>query len=613
MLTQNNNKGNIATIIPGGFNADYQPVIATPETQLREAMQADGIDCTGLGTIQADGSIHRFPTNEHSSDDAGWYVLHADGDVHHGAYGDWRSGANASFVADIGRPITIQDHALIEKSKIKRKEQQRQEHAQAAAVARQRFDEAQPADGEHPYLKRKNIKAHGARVDSRGRLIIRICDAAGEIQSLQIIDPEAPKKEQKKNLYKAKARGGRCTFGAPKPGERIYIAEGFATAATIYEATGTPTVAAFSSINLLDVTSSLVDRFAVTVVPDNDDAGHSAGDKCSALAQHVIYPPVGDANDYKQAGGDLVELLTLKKSRFKIYAAEGERTADIPQRTWFVDGLITHGLGLLSAKKGIGKSMFALQMAYAVASGSDFLGRATKTGKVLYVPTELDRIAMHERLEMFGPAPDGLDLHYGWTSGAEGIADAEEVISSGGYSMLIIDMFSAVLPTDAATNSYDLTPFLLSWRQMAHRSGAAVIAVWHSGKSARADPMDSAIGTTGLVGQSDYILTLTRDRGSPAAKLFVGGNHGRESLESVSFDFPYWEGGGTELELNKPSDADAKTLEVLRDNGPMTVAQVADSFGETSEEEKAKVRTSLHRLKSKGFAGKEGRYLWFSL
>lgn len=61
----------------------------------------------------------------------------------------------------------------------------------------------------------------------------------------------------------------------------------------------------------------------------------------------------------------------------KIFTIESERTADIPERTWFVDGMLTPGFNLLIAKKGIGKSFFALQAAVAVASGKPFLGRKT--------------------------------------------------------------------------------------------------------------------------------------------------------------------------------------------------------------------------------------------
>ncbi len=55
--------------------------------------------------IKADGHLHRFSSNGKRSDDAGWYVLHADG-VPAGAFGDWRTDINQSWRANIGRELT---------------------------------------------------------------------------------------------------------------------------------------------------------------------------------------------------------------------------------------------------------------------------------------------------------------------------------------------------------------------------------------------------------------------------------------------------------------------------------------------------------------------------
>lgn len=55
--------------------------------QFKDSMLQAGI--TPPFSIIDDGQLHRFPTNNKSSDAAGWYVLHA-GHLPAGCFGDWR-------------------------------------------------------------------------------------------------------------------------------------------------------------------------------------------------------------------------------------------------------------------------------------------------------------------------------------------------------------------------------------------------------------------------------------------------------------------------------------------------------------------------------------------
>src|SRR4051812_47561513 len=75
--------------------------------QFRAAMQAKGLE---PDEIIADGAIHRFATNADREDDAGWYVLHADG-IPAGAFGDWREGISETWRYDPGRELTAEEQA----------------------------------------------------------------------------------------------------------------------------------------------------------------------------------------------------------------------------------------------------------------------------------------------------------------------------------------------------------------------------------------------------------------------------------------------------------------------------------------------------------------------
>ena len=92
---------------------------------------------------------------------------------------------------------------------------------------------AQPASKDHPYLAKKQIKPHLART-YKERLILPLRDADGVLHSLQFVSPLG----RKSFLYGGRVTG--CCCGLGNVNGRIYIAEGYATAATIHEVTAKP-------------------------------------------------------------------------------------------------------------------------------------------------------------------------------------------------------------------------------------------------------------------------------------------------------------------------------------------------------------------------------------
>jgi hypothetical protein len=96
------------------------------------------------------------------------------------------------------------------------------------------------------------VKAHGVEV-WRDLLVIRMIDETGKVQSLQLIAGDGTKKF----LKGGKMQGCYFTLGALDNTDKILIAEGYATAATIHEATGLPVIVAYNAGNLLPVARSI--------------------------------------------------------------------------------------------------------------------------------------------------------------------------------------------------------------------------------------------------------------------------------------------------------------------------------------------------------------------
>jgi putative DNA primase/helicase len=222
--------------------------------QFRDAITQKGI--TPPDSLETDGKLHRFSSNGKPNDDAGWYVFY-DGDIPAGAFGDFRSGQIVrSWVADIGR-----DLSSVEKNEFRNK-QEEMRAAREADLAKRRAEAKDKAAGilrysrlardDHPYLLRKGVKAHGIR-EWKELLVIPMIDDTGKTQSLQLISGDG----EKKFLSGGKMQGCYFVLGSLKDTDRILVAEGYATAATVHEITGLPVIVAFNAGNLLAVSKSV--------------------------------------------------------------------------------------------------------------------------------------------------------------------------------------------------------------------------------------------------------------------------------------------------------------------------------------------------------------------
>jgi putative DNA primase/helicase len=293
--------------------------------QFRDAMRVAGVSPPDM--IQDDGSLHRFSSNGRRGDDAGWYVYHANG-IPAGAFGDWRADVSQTWRADIGRSLTGEEEARyrakVEAMRREREAEQERRHAEARQRGASIWEEAQPASGDHPYLVRKGARAHGARL-YRGPLVIRDmpCDgsliiparnADGVIQSLEFIHPEHRDGDNKRYLFGGDWRG--CYFSIGKPNGVLCVAEGYATAASIYEATGHAVAVAFNAGNLEAVARVLRNKLPETklVVAADDDyktPGNpgvtKAREAALAVGGLLVVPDFGatrpdDATDFNDLG-----------------------------------------------------------------------------------------------------------------------------------------------------------------------------------------------------------------------------------------------------------------------------------------------------------------------
>ncbi|MFZ9114952.1 MAG: AAA family ATPase, partial [bacterium] len=155
----------------------------------------------------------------------------------------------------------------------------------------------------------------------------------------------------------------------------VFLAEGFATAATIYEVTGNACLVAFSAHALPQVAKIWRERFLdsdLRIVADNDASGTGLMYASQAAAKHnatlIEIPIEGDANDYHLAGGDLLGLLNPPEEEAWLVAAD-DFAADPRPIPWLVkDWVQDEALIMVHGPSGGGKTFLVLDWALHIAS-----------------------------------------------------------------------------------------------------------------------------------------------------------------------------------------------------------------------------------------------------
>ncbi len=245
-------------------------------SQFRDAIQSAGLIPPDM--IEP-GKFHKFPgEGKRNGNTAAWCKLFPDGIG--GIYGDYSTGLSTDWHANRETPYTQAEREAFKRhvaeAKAQAEGERKAKQAEAASKAATIWQGATPADN-HPYLTRKGINASGARLHNDA-LVIPMRDGA-ELHSLQFITPES----DKRFLTGGRVQG--CYFAIGKPDTVLCIAEGFATGASIFEATGYPVAVAFNAGNLEPVAKSMRGKFPdLRLILCADDDYHTVGNPGIAKA-----------------------------------------------------------------------------------------------------------------------------------------------------------------------------------------------------------------------------------------------------------------------------------------------------------------------------------------
>ena len=577
----------LSNVLGGPWSPPPEKRIEPPEAQLRDAMLEAGLEPPD--ELLLDGKIHRFKSGtkgngSYGGDKPGWYLVFGDG-VPAGRFGCWRAGVEVTWRAEVGRKLTATEemaHARrMAEAKALRDAELERKHEVASATVETIWTSAQTASPEHPYLQRKGIGVHGARVTGDGRLVVPLYGQDGTLATLQYISHDGGK------LYHPGGQtGGKFWMigSLDEPGT-LFVAEGFATAATIHETTNRPVVVAYSASNLVPVTGSLREMYGasqdIVIVADHDKSGvgqRYAEQASAKFGARMVMPPIeGDANDYVQAGHDLASLLMPIKDDWLIPA--DDFSAQPSPISWLVKRwLQAQALVMVHGPSGGGKTFVVLDWCLRIASQTpEWAGQKVRAGNVVYLAGEghhglRGRVAAWKHHHQVGHlamwlSKDGCDLNTptGYLKVVEQVRMLPEK-----PSVIVVDTLHRFLAGDE-NSAQDAKTMLDACNALMMEFKCSVILVHHTGVSDEAQ--HRARGSSAWRGALDIEISIVPGNDGVPMQIVQRKSKDAELAETIHVELQ---------QVTIPGWYD-------EDNQPVTSAVVVQAQAPTSGKKDSKI------------------------
>ncbi|MFA9394738.1 MAG: zincin-like metallopeptidase domain-containing protein [Halodesulfovibrio sp.] len=277
--------------LPKEKHQENKPQMA-PEQEFAQALREAGLIVEGLPIM--DGNLQRVRVEggrQNAKD--GTYTGYLDGRPA-GFIENHKTGFRTNWKAN-GHKLSPESMSEIKANAAMRQEarelERKEEQDRAARRAYAKWKNAKGwAPDDQQYLQKKGVKSHGTKIDMHGNLLIPGRDSGGRIQTMQTITADGKLFEsgaKKQGAFHLISHYSSTNLKQP-----ILIAEGYATAASIHEATHKPVAVAFDAGNLEPVAKELKKAFPdapfVFVADDDHTQKNNPGIKKAHAAARTV-------------------------------------------------------------------------------------------------------------------------------------------------------------------------------------------------------------------------------------------------------------------------------------------------------------------------------------
>jgi AAA domain len=263
---------------------------------------------------------------------------------------------------------------------------------------------------------------------------------------------------------------------------------------------------------------------------------------------------------------------------------------DLPPITWCIEELLPEGAAILAGRPKKGKSLLALNIAIAKATGGIALGKyaAGEAGDVAYLALEDGKRRMKTRLEAMlpkweGKQPERLEFAYHVPRCDEGLLqDLEDWITRKEHpALIVVDILARVVPVrrQRGDTSYQVDyATIAALMDFATQHGVTILIVHHTNKAQHDDVMDSILGTTGVSGGTAVNMVLKRSTGETQGTLSITGKDLEDLEIALKLDNLCWQALGNAQEVAKTTKQQ-QVLDFLQQGG-RSIQEIAQHLGQ---------------------------------
>ena len=276
-----------------------------------------------------------------------------------------------------------------------------------------------------------------------------------------------------------------------------------------------------------------------------------------------------------------------EKHRPVIHAAVDRLAREYPALQFPVAEIMPEGLLVFAGPPKVGKSTLVRAIAVAIAGDASALGRyPVEAGPVLYFALEDSERRMKAKLQaLLADRPCPPDLHVSFTLPTVpegGVAMLEDAIRKHMPKAVFLDTwgrFAGKVQQNTNVYEHDYSR-LAQLHRVALDAHCTLGVVTHTRKAAADDFMNQVSGSSGITGAADTVWVLQRARLATQAVLNITGRDIEE--QALALEWNTVTGGWTVLggaeEVMETEDR-VKLFALLREHGPMSIAQIADTLG----------------------------------
>lgn len=354
----------------------------------------------------------------------------------------------------------------------------------------------------------------------------------------------------------------------------------------------------------LKVAKALGDRGYIGKVPMPDDCTVHGWDVSNALQEGFT------VNEFTTAAGEAERPAGKSEQRVNPLRSHLVSTDDLIARApdyveWLVNDLLTaNELFLLAAPPRGGKSLFAMGLSKAIATGANFLDRPCMVGPVLYVNLEDAESKIKERVES-QQWPSGTPVHWLDNFKLSQLQDLIEIIEDLQPRLVVLDTLTRIRSEGISESSAEIGLVLEPLQECAKRCNTCILLIHHT-KKVNVDDGDLMEAAESIRGSSAIRATcrgtLVIAPGKESYRLVAENGHGKHDL-SVRLDTNTleWKLLGKWSPIVNESHRD-KALEYLNKVGQATCEEISL---ETASPMKS-MHVALSRLVADGLIEKHG-------